>query len=512
MRLFGWRSLAVSSMMVGSLAAQAETRPQYGGALHVAMRAAPESLDPAGFDLVELDLTRLGAARNAQADSFARRSLTSLMFDTLVTTNDIGRVQPALATSWQAKPRLALSANQLGNQLGNERWQFRIRGGVKFHDGTALNAESAAASLRAANPSWNVSADGDSVVIERGSDADLLAELALPRNAIAKRNPGNAPSGTGPFHIVDWQPGKKLALAAEEDCWRGRPFLDTIEIEMGKSFRDQMTALQLRKADLVEVAPEQARQFSPSQRFQNQTLQKQVSQNQVSQYQVSHDGRRLASSAPVELLALVFARDAASPEEKLLRQALAWSVERGSIKSVLLQGAGQPAASILPNWMSGYGFVFPTDADLPRARQAREQAHTTATWTLGYDGTDPLDRLLAERIALNARDAGLSVQPTPSSLSVAAADLRLVRIPLASQDPWIALASVAMLAGAPSGKGNGSVEDLYAAELALLATQRLIPLFHLPVSYAAAASLNAWALRPDGSWALDDAWLGTGRP
>jgi peptide/nickel transport system substrate-binding protein len=463
MKLFDWRSLVVSSVMVGALAANAETRPQYGGVLHVAMRAAPTSLDPA-------DTT--------QPESFARRSLTLVMFDTLVTIDE-NRVQPALATSWQTLQ---------GNQQGNQHWQFRIRGGVKFHDGTALSAETVAASLRAANPSWNVSADADSVVIERDRpDPELLAELALPRNAIVKRNPDSTPSGTGPFHIVDWQPGKKLALAAEENCWRGRPYLDAIEIELGKSYRDQMTALELGRADLVEVAPEQTRR-------------------------VSLEGRRLASSDSIELLALLFARDAASADEKLLRQALALSVERGSIRSVLLQGAGQAAASILPNWMSGYGFVFPTDPDLPRARNARAQVHTIPTWTVGYDGADPVARLLAERIALNARDAGLSLQPTAS----ASADLRLVRIPLASPDPWIALANAAAVAGipagVPAGKDSGSVEDLYAAESAMLATQRIIPLFHLPVSYAASATLKDWALRADGSWTLADAWLGSGKP
>jgi peptide/nickel transport system substrate-binding protein len=481
MRLSGWQSVVVSSVMLGALAASAETRPQYGGTLHVAMRAAPAALDPAEF-AAESD-----PVENTQADSFARRSLTLLMFDTLVTTDGSGRVQASLATSWVATPGATF-----------QRWQFRIRSGVKFHDGTALSAEIVAASLRAANPSWNVSADADSVVIERAtSDPSLLAELALARNAILKRNAGNIPIGTGPFYVVDWQPGKKLALAAEEGCWRGRPFLDTIEIEMGKGFREQMTALNLGTADLVEVAPEQTRRIA----------QDQVSQNQIPQNQVSRQGRSLASSGPIEMLALVFARDAASPEEKLLREALALSVERGSIKSVLLQGAGEPAASILPNWMSGYGFVFPTGADLPRALQAREQVHTVPNWTIGYSGLDPVDRLLAERIALNAKDAGLSLQPT----SAGTTDLRLMRIPLASPDPWIALAHVAILAGAPTVKENGSVEDLYASERALLATQRLIPLFHLPVSYAASASLNHWALRPDGSWALDDAWLGTGR-
>ncbi len=460
MKPSGWRLFAVSSMMIGALAAVAETRPQYGGVLRVAMRAAPASLDPAEID----------SPINAQPDSIAIRSLAMLMFDTLVATDGSGRIQPGLATSWQTSP-------------GSQRWQFHIRRGVKFHDGTPLGAEIAAASLRTANPTWNVSTDGDTVAIEAAkSEATLLAELALPRNAILKRNPGGTPSGTGPFHIVDWQPVKKLSLAAEENCWRGRPFLDAIEIEMGKSFREQMTALELGKSDLVEVAPEQA-------------------------HRISQEGRRLVNSAPVELLALFFTRDAASPEEKLLRDALAFSVERGSIRSVLLQGAGQPAAGILPNWMSGYGFVFSTDADLPRARHMRDQVRIVPTWTLGYDGSDPVARLLVERIALNAKDAGLSLQPTSST----SADVRLLRIPLAP-DPWIALADVAALTGTPAGKEGGSAEDLYASELALLATKRMIPLFHLPVSYAASTNLNNWALRLDGGWALGDAWLGNGKP
>jgi peptide/nickel transport system substrate-binding protein len=453
MRLFDWRSLVVSSMMVAALAANAETRPQYGSTLRIVMRASPTSLDPADA---------------AQPDSFGRRSLTALMFDTLVTTDENARPQPSLATSWQTS-------------FGDRRWQFRIRRGVNFQDGTALSGEIVAASLRSANPSWTVSVDADSVVIERtGTNEDLLSELALPRNAIVKRNADNTLSGTGPFKLADWQPEKKLALAADENSWHGRPFLDAIEIEMGKSFRDQMTALELGRADLAEVAPEQT-------------------------HRMSQEGRRISSSTPVELLALLFPREVASPEEKLLREALALSVERGSIRSVLLQGAGQPAGGILPNWMSGYGFVFPTDADLPQARSAREKLRLVPSWTLGYDGSDAVARLVAERVALNAKDAGLSLQPS----SAATADLRFVRIPLASPDPWIGLANVAALAGAALGKEGGSVEDLYAAEVALLTTQRVIPLFHLPVCYAASARLNNWAVRPDGSWTVADAWLGT---
>jgi hypothetical protein len=47
MKRFDWRWLVVSSVLLVAMAADAETRPQYGGTLHVAMRAAQAALDPA---------------------------------------------------------------------------------------------------------------------------------------------------------------------------------------------------------------------------------------------------------------------------------------------------------------------------------------------------------------------------------------------------------------------------------------------------------------------------------
>jgi len=451
MRHFACHWLAASSLLLGVLA-RAETRPQYGGTLRVTTHAVPGTLDPAD---------------NRVPDSFARRSVTSLLFDTLVTWNS-GHAEPGLTESWQSFK-------------GNQHWQFRLRHGVKFHDGTALTSEIAAASLRFANPAWSVRAEGDSVVIDSDEpNPEMLAEVALSRNAIVKRDSEEKVSGTGPFHIVEWQPGKKLTLAAEEDCWRGRPFLDGIEIEMGRSFRDQATALEVGRADVVEIAPEQAHHF-PAARA------------------------RLASSAPVELMALVFARDVSSPDEKLLREALELSVERESIHSVLLQGAGQPTGSLLPTWISGFGFVFSSKADLQKARQLRDQVHSARAWTIGYDGSDPLARLLVERIALNAKDAGLSLVPT----AVGSTDLRLVRILLASSDPWIALEGIAAQAGLSKSKNNrAAFEELFAAEQGELASQRVVPLFHLPAFYAASASLRDWALRTDGTLELANAWLG----
>jgi hypothetical protein len=158
--------------------------------------------------------------------------------------------------------------------------------------------------------------------------------------------------------------------------------------------------------------------------------------------------------------------------------------------------------------MSGYGFVFLAEADIPRALHEREQVRNVPGWTLGYDSSDSLAHSLVERIVLNARDAGLPLRPTMGT----AADLRLVRIPLDSAYPPIALESFAATVGLPMPTVNGdSPEDLYSAEQALLATQRLIPLLHLPATYGASPTLNNLTIRSDGRWNLADAWLGSAR-
>jgi len=59
---------------------------------------------------------------------------------------------------------------------------------------------------------------------------------------------------------------------------------------------------------------------------------------------------------------------------------------------------------------------------------------------------------------------------------------------------------------------GASVDELYQAESATLRTQRLIPLFQLPASYALNSFVQDWDQGRDGSWHLEDVWLGSNRP
>ena len=445
-----------------AVAAPARTRPHYGGNLRLAIGEAPISVDPA-------DVSPAGKSMPP--------SLSRLIFDTLVTLDARGQAQPALSPSWQVDP-------------GNQRWLFSIRRGVAFHDGTGVSSDAVAASLRAANPNWKVFATGQAVIVECDAPTpDLPAVLALARYGIAKRTGGKV-VGSGPFAINRWDAGKKLVLTARDDYWGGRAFVDSIEIEMGKSFREQTIALDLAKADIVQIAPDQTRH-------------------------AVLEGRRVLSSAPTEWMALVFSGDVPSPQDGKLREALGLSIDRDAMNNVLLQGGGEPAGTFLPNWMTGYAFLFPTAVDLQRARQARNAVQQAPVWTLACDGSDPLARVITERIALNARDAGLTLQTTTSAV----ADIRLVRMPLPSLDAWVALGEFAGSLGLPQPKfdvdrlqqsANASTE--YAAENALLQSQRVIPLLHLRTAVALSASVMGWQEDPDGSWHLQNVWLETGKP
>jgi hypothetical protein len=116
---------------------------------------------------------------------------------------------------------------------------------------------------------------------------------------------------------------------------------------------------------------------------------------------------------------------------------------------------------------------------------------------------------VAERIALNARDAGLTVTLAPR----AAADARLVEARFASPDPARALADLAAALALPEPPRAGSPEALYAAERALLEGFRVIPLFHLPEAYGVSRRVRGGpGITALGEWRFENLWVEGGRP
>jgi ABC-type transport system substrate-binding protein len=222
------------------------------------------------------------------------------------------------------------------------------------------------------------------------------------------------------FTVASWDAGRRAVYAADENAPGGRPFLDAIEIEMARPLRDQAIDFGLGKADVMELDAYESRRPA--------------------------SGRKVWSSAPVRVLAVVFQPRIADTR---IREALALAIDRTAIYNVLLQRQGEISGALLPQWLSGYAFLFPAMADLPRARGLAGEAPAAARrFTLAVE--DPADQSMAERVSVNARDAGLTVILAPRGGD---ADARLVEARVVSSDPYAALKSLAA-ALAARGRSN----------------------------------------------------------
>jgi hypothetical protein len=283
----------------------------------------------------------------------------------------------------------------------------------------------------------------------------------------------------GPFATSRWEAGRSAVYAAEEGGAAGRPFLDTVEITMARALRDQAADLEQSRADVVELGWSEARRAAP--------------------------GRRTWVSAPVKVVALVFGPRA---DDARVRQALALAVNRASIHNVLLQGQGEISGALLPQWISGYAFLFDVTADVSRARSLATAAPPAArSLTMTVD--DPALRPVADRIAVNARDAGLMI----SVVQAAPADLRLTLVRIGSRDPARALAGIAAALGLGAPARADTPEALYASERALIDGFRVVPLFHLPEVYGVGSRVKGGpGISPLGEWRFENLWLEGGKP
>jgi peptide/nickel transport system substrate-binding protein len=192
--------------------AGAETRPDYGGELVGTLLGEPVSLDP------------------VHARSHAEVTVAGLVFDTLYRTRADGAVVPHLAA---AAPEAA-----------DGRLRIRLRPGVLFHDGSALDADDVVASLERLQKSdagWLLApvtaieaSGGDVLLTAGGGPADLAALLAAPQAAIVpggKAPKAKAPVGSGPFALASIDRGKRtIVLAGNPDHFAGEPYLARLEL------------------------------------------------------------------------------------------------------------------------------------------------------------------------------------------------------------------------------------------------------------------------------------------
>ncbi len=172
-----------------------------------------------------------------------------------------GKLEPALATSW--------SASDDGKQ-----WTFKLRPGVKFHNGEPMTAKSIKAMLdrnikmgQGAHYLWGgatVAAPDDMTLVITTKDPlpiDLVSSasyacMVYSADAAAKGTEwfqkGNA-DGTGPYKLVQWVPNQQIVLERNKDYWRGwkgnEP--DRIIVKIVSEVSTQLQMLRSGEADMT---------------------------------------------------------------------------------------------------------------------------------------------------------------------------------------------------------------------------------------------------------------------
>jgi peptide/nickel transport system substrate-binding protein len=482
LRLFAAIScLSVATQLFLASPVPAATHPRYGGTLRVEVHAAAISFDPREWQVGSLD---------AAADE----KMAALVFERLVALDDFGRFQPVLATEWS-------------HDASSKRWRFVIRGGVKFSDGTPLNAEDVFAALQPLLPATEqISASGNAVVVQSSVPTpDLLEQLASGRYFVYRVLAKGALAGTGPFVLED-APVGHLYFRANEEAWSGRPFVDGIDVTLGVPPLRAMFDLQLGKADLIELSPD---------------LVPRAKQANV----------RVWISEPVTLYGLRFDDAQSAASDVRLREALSLSLDRGSMANVLLQKQAEPAAALLPQWLSGYAFLFNVDTNLERAKELRRglpanEAGGAEPLRLRVDPAGDLAKLLGERVVVNARQASILVQvlaksipragATPPSSANPPSGVHLFAWHYSSLSPRAELDSLfaAYNLTEPQEVNATSTdhEQLYARERRVLEDRRVLPLIMQAESVGLGANVRDWMPARWGEWHLADVWLETANP
>lgn len=254
---------------------------------------------------------------------------------------ETGKIEPLLAESWD---------------LADDRktWTFKLRPGVKFHDGTPLTSADVVASLsRIIDPKSGLGRAADLRAISAITPIDdltvklttaapfgaLLQVLALDSASILsaaslKENGAQIawkPVGTGPYKYVSHQAEQSVTLARNDAYWGGKPAAEGIQFITVPEAATRLSMLETGEADIVTDVP-----GSEIERLQATP---DIALLKKSNTRVGHIGINV-SKPPFN--------------DARVRQALNYAVDKEAIVEGVLRGLGIPADTIIAPPVFGY--------------------------------------------------------------------------------------------------------------------------------------------------------------
>jgi peptide/nickel transport system substrate-binding protein len=339
-KVAGFAAVFAVAMAGGRAAAQ--TAPA-GASLTMAVAAPVTSLDPHYHQL---------SPNNAVAD---------MVFDRLVNTDAQSRPVPGLATEWRAvEPNV---------------WEFKLRPGVRFHNGSAFTAEDVAFTLARlpkvpnspssfavyARPIERVEIVDPLTIRFRTAEPYPLVPLDMTNVRILDRethenastedfNGGRAAVGTGPWRVLSHRQGERIEFERFDGYWGEKPAFARVDYRMITNDASRTAALLAGDVELIDQVP--TTDVAKLRRDQRVALSEIVGlrlvflgldhlrgPNEDSPFVSGNDGKPLGRN-PLK--------------DPRVRRALSAAIDRGAIAERVMEGAATPAGQFLPEGVYGH--------------------------------------------------------------------------------------------------------------------------------------------------------------
>ncbi len=326
--------------------------PSRGGNLTVCQPAEPPGLDPTGNTAAAID-----------------RVVFSNIYEGLIKVNSKGQFIPGLATTWKVSTDGLI-------------YTFHLRKGVKFHNGESFNARVAKWNIERAKGEGTVNPhpeyfkgitsmttpDDFTLVVTLGDvDALFIAHMAegdavmLPMQGY--ENAKSNPVGTGPFKFSKWVRGDRVEMIKFAGYWNpALPYLDKVTFKFIGDASAQIAALKAGDLDVIGyiAAPESAMVLSKDNRF-----------------------KVFAGTSTGEVI--MSTNNKAAPfDNKLVRQAVAYAIDRQTVVDLVMFGYGTPIGS---HWSPSTPYYVDLTDKFAYNPEMAKSLLTKAGYPNGFDAT-----------------------------------------------------------------------------------------------------------------------------
>ncbi len=350
-----------STTSAGPSGGAATGAPTAGGTLKAALTGEPDTIDPATSTI------------------YTGAQVYDNIFNKLIDLDVSNKFYGQLATAWNAPD--------------DKTWVFDLVDNATFHNGETfgpddvvytfdriLDPKTASSYAPLYNAIDKVEASGPTQVTFhlKTSFGPFLSNLAnngeiVNQVAIESKDPSRNAIGTGPFEFVEWVQGDHITLKKNDNYFlSGKPFLDEILFRFLLVDQSRVDALQsgdLNWSDAVPLQQLNALRSDPAYNYVTSTT----------------------AGIPDYI-----AMNTVKPpfDDKLVRQAVYWALDRDAIRQVAYFGAGESGIEEVPtgsSWYDGSPLVAP---DVEKAKSLLQQAGVTTPLEVEYLGLPQYPELL----------------------------------------------------------------------------------------------------------------------